>query len=128
MAQTTRVEMRGGAATARVMPVARGCSRKALSLLVLVLNVITSFRPSPAVAVGRAAPPSLSSYANAVEMDAKYRLFWTADTAASRPRINLAVSAKTKGFVGFGLSEVGGMVGSGEWRDGMGGGRGGRGR
>ena len=100
---------------------ARGCCLKALNIflhaLPCLVTAATFFQPSRAVAIGRVTPPSLSSYANAVEMDAKYRLFWTADTAASRPRINLAVSAKTKGFVGFGLSEVGGMVGSGEGGD-----------
>ena len=58
--------------------------------------------------------PSLSSYQNFVAVDPKYELYWTADTAAARPKISFAVRAATKGFVAFGISEVGGMVGTGK--------------
>ena len=58
--------------------------------------------------------PALSSYAKSLQLDAKYELYWTADTSASKPKINFAVHAQTKGYVGFGISEAGGMVGTGE--------------
>ena len=58
--------------------------------------------------------PSLSSYAKSFEFDPDYTLYWTADTSAAKPKMSFAVRAQTKGFVAFGLSEVGGMVGSGE--------------
>ena len=58
--------------------------------------------------------PSLSSYAKSFVFDPKYTLYWTADTSAAKPKMSFAVRAQTKGYVAFGLSEVGGMVGSGE--------------
>ena len=57
--------------------------------------------------------PSLSSYQNRLAVDPKYEIYWTADTAAARPKASFAVRAATKGFVAFGISEVGGMVGTG---------------
>ena len=59
-----------------------------------------------------AALPALSSYEHSLELDPSYRLFWTVDAATSR--IQLAVSARTVGYVALGLSEVGAMVGTGE--------------
>ena len=66
---------------------------------------------------GSAAPylpslPSLSSYQNSLLMDDSYKLYWTVDAATSR--IHVAVRARTKGYIGLGISEIGAMVGSGK--------------
>ena len=60
--------------------------------------------------------PTLSFYANSLQLDAKYQLYWTAETSSSKPKINFAVHAQTKGYVGFGILEMGAMVGTGKTR------------
>ena len=79
----------------------------ALTLLCLLLL-------SPLSLAGSSSLPALSSYANSISLDPKYDLYWTADTSASPDKVSFAVRVQTKGYVAFGISEVGGMVGTGE--------------
>ena len=63
--------------------------------------------------------PSLSSYENSIKLHPKYELYWTADVSSIKPKVDFAVRAATKGFVAFGISEVGGMVGTGKDHEGI---------
>ena len=76
------------------------------------MSAHTTLPASLPASVKAAAAPALSSYEHTLELDPSYRLFWTVDAATSR--IQLAVSARTAGYVALGLSEVGAMVGTGE--------------
>lgn len=86
-----------------------------LNPIALALFLCLSARlpiPAHAQAAGGPALPPLSSYTSSLELepDTVY-LFWTHNE--SDARLNMAVHAKTAGWVAVGISEVGAMVGSG---------------
>ena len=58
--------------------------------------------------------PLLSSYTYSAQLSPAFALFWSLDSPAAPSAIRFAVSARTRGYVGLGIAEVGAMVGSGE--------------
>ncbi|GJP34919.1 hypothetical protein CLOM_g19397 [Closterium sp. NIES-68] len=54
--------------------------------------------------------PELSSYSNMALLDPSFELFWSVN--ASDATIHVAAKAQTAGWLGIGISESGGMVGS----------------
>ncbi|CAI5478452.1 unnamed protein product [Closterium sp. Yama58-4] len=82
-------------------------------ILLLVAALLTVFCNRSASAIdGIAISPldSLSSYSNLALLDTRFELYWTVNS--SDATIHMAVNAKTKGWFGVGISEVGSMVGS----------------
>lgn len=83
-------------------------------LLFLLLLLVPFLFSSPALAQASTLP-ALSSYANKEALDDAFSFYWTFGT--SPPRLDMAIQAKTNGWVALGFSEVGAMVGTGEELD-----------
>ena len=55
--------------------------------------------------------PDVTSYGNHEKLSPDFHLFWTPNDTSST--IHVAMRARTTGWLAFGISEVGSMVGSG---------------
>ena len=60
-----------------------------------------------------AALPDVTSYDSHVELSPDFHLFWTPNKTSST--VHVAMRARTTGWLAFGISEVGSMVGSGNF-------------
>ncbi|CAI5466118.1 unnamed protein product [Closterium sp. Yama58-4] len=81
-----------------------------LLLVAALLTVLCNRSASANGGIATSPPDSLSSYSNVALLDPRFELYWTVNS--SDATIHMAVNAKTKGWFGIGISEIGSMVGS----------------
>ena len=87
------------------------------ALLCASVQVVAAIAIEQVAAVASNNPPVLpllSSYTYRAQLSPAFAVFWSLDSPAAPSAIRLAVTARTRGYVGLGIAEVGAMVGTGE--------------